>query len=180
MCYKQRLLWVAIFIVWSSYVKCEILNSNNVKEQIIQQFNEYNADVSSGSNAKLLSRYFSKDLNEEWLGWLLSDDSIEMLMQSQKSINSRLRFSRWIVNIYKCNIKKKEDHTWTLTIIYDSVFGRQKEAYEIDYTLSGSRWYISSTLADSTDQHVDSTEIIRTIGEMLDLESCVINGVRLD
>ncbi len=173
--YKKSLFWAIIFIVPAFSVSSENLSADTIPDQILQQFNEYNAAIASNLNSEELSKYFAKELNEFWLGWLLGDDSFEMLQKSQKSINNRLRFGQRITNIYECSIKKKNDDIWSLSFIYETAHGANTKTYELDYVLSRGEWHIRSTLADSTHPNKphSGSAILRGPGD--ELNSCSTN-----
>jgi len=94
--------YVAILIMFSSCVMGDD-DVEEITEEIFHAFEMYLSDISSDRSS--LGKYFSKEVNEIWLAWLLEEVDAEELLTTQLAIKNRAAFGLRVKKIYDYRVE---------------------------------------------------------------------------
>jgi len=141
------LIVLTLFVLFSGSVSGGEAVDKNLEREILETFAEYQGEAISGS--KHLARFFSKEINEIWLNWLLEKESKEKLLITHRAIRNRASFGTWIKNVYEYEVLQRKGGTVVLRLIYEIPSG---EYYtdEIIYVRQSGKWLMNTIKNDST------------------------------
>jgi len=136
-----------LFVLLSSCASAGEPVDKTLEREILEMFAEYQDEAVSGS--KHLAHYFSKDINEIWLNWLLEKESTERLLVTHRAIKNRVSFGARIRDVYEYKVTRVENGVVVLSLIY-KMTPDKFATYEISYTKQSGRWLINHRMSDTT------------------------------
>ena len=141
-------LCVAILVVFSTCARGDGLTSDEITEEIFRSFEVYRSDILSDRSN--LSKYFSKEVNEIWLSWLLEEKEAEELLTTQLAIENRASFGLQVKEVYGYKVRPGEGNVMVLSIVYKAASGGEYRTYEIGYVKRFDKWLIRWRKSDIT------------------------------
>ncbi len=129
----------------TSYINAEPLNA---ELDIKRQFDLYRTAIKETPLS--LSKYFSKVVNEEWLGYLFKDRSEEGVLATLRTVKSRASFGKRIVSVYSFTVTIIGSDKATADIIYKNSEGKGPFLYSIGYVKRNGLWKINQVTSDTT------------------------------
>lgn len=96
------------------------------------------------------SSYFSSELNETWIGYLLANKSTDELVSRLHAVRSRYRFGDDVAAVYAYTAEQLQPREVRLIVVYRNAADRRIETLQITYVTEGGRERIASLHFDAT------------------------------
>lgn len=145
---RKSLSQFFVLLVLSFGFEAFASESDMCKADAIKCFEGYREAVSSKSPN--LARFFSKEVNEEWLNSLNKNRSSEDQLAVLGAVRSKASFARRICTVNHYESVDSHNGQRLLKVFYKNSDGKGPFLYDISFVKQMGRWYISSTLSDTT------------------------------
>ena len=142
---KAFLILLFISLNATSVQGAEIIS---IEEEIKKTFNFYKKDINESPSS--LGKYFSKNVNEIWLGYLLDNNSKNEELASLQAVKSRATFGKRIASVYEFNVSEQTKNVAEAKIIYSTTEGHGPYLYIIQFINEGGSWKINKRISDIT------------------------------
>ena len=127
----------------------ELNIENPAPPDLYGQFKQYRHLLKNDEDANA-STFFSKKINEEWLGWLVKTRPPEVRLEVLDMVRNRMRFGDRIDIVYEKSTQRISENSAKLILVCSSTTEKRPRTIEITYVNAGNQWLIDKVLSDTT------------------------------
>jgi hypothetical protein len=120
----------------------------NPETKVKATFELYRNSISADPES--LSKYFSEETKEGWLGYLFTSEEPEEALMVFRALKSRASFGRRISKVYEFEVIASKSDKAMVRIVYKTPEGKGPFTYRINYIERDGAWKISQVASDTT------------------------------